>query len=692
MVKLIALLLFALFAHLPLTAEAVQDIIVTSGTTTLSRLGKVSIDVHGKGCKQITNKFHTSDDLFIPYGTKAEWESFLDFADSTNNIDVAPCPIAYGAWTYSGSCSATCGGGTIVQTRSCVYTPTGQALDCSYCGGECSQTVECNTTACAAWDRSCAAPAWNPSNNPATCGQNCTVTCMRDGVAVAGSNCTDTPPADYLASNSCSGCAPNSTTQAVTTVSCSKGGISGSGTIDVRRDIDCNGVPIAGTGHWVATSGCCIPNLPANQTQQRDSVSIPGCASVTNSCTTPWGSSVAHGSSVPAYPNATVPFGQTCQSQTRICNNGVLSGTATNQNCTVSDSCPAGSETTGSHTATCAQGGMVGSGTIYVDDMRDCKGNIIPGRGTWTGVTGCCIAGLPNNQTQNKFGINVAGCDATCSGTHIQQNTAACSVGGLSGNGTIYANVQVDCDGNKVPGTGYWTSTPGCCVPGLVNTQTETRFGLAVRGCDAPPPACTCKPAQCEGPNLVSRDSCTNRWEDGCGVQWNHASCAPQNQSCTTPWGATVAHGASTPAYATATVPFGQTCQPQTRVCNNGNLSGSYTNRTCTVDQPASCTKPWGGALAHGQSVTAYAASSVPSGSSCSSQTRTCNNGTLSGTYGYSTCSTSTPACSWKIARKDKIPGRTCNNPPTTGKGCSCGETDVFDYANCTVHMSCSAK
>ncbi len=41
-------------------------------------------------------------------------------------------------------------------------------------------------------------------------------------------------------------------------------------------------------------------------------------------------------------------------------------------------------------------------------------------------------------------------------------------------------------------------------------------------------------------------------------------------------------------------------------------------------------------------SVTAYAASSVPCGSNCSSQTRTCSDGTLSNSYTKSSCSMET--------------------------------------------------
>ena len=57
--------------------------------------------------------------------------------------------------------------------------------------------------------------------------------------------------------------------------------------------------------------------------------------------------------------------------------------------------------------------------------------------------------------------------------------------------------------------------------------------------------------------------------------------------SCTTPWGATVANGAPVTAYQTATVPYGNSCVSQTRTCNNGTLSGSYSNQSCTVDPPA---------------------------------------------------------------------------------------------------------
>jgi hypothetical protein len=42
--------------------------------------------------------------------------------------------------------------------------------------------------------------------------------------------------------------------------------------------------------------------------------------------------------------------------------------------------------------------------------------------------------------------------------------------------------------------------------------------------------------------------------------------------------------------------------------------------------------------VSHGQSIVGYATSSVPAGSVCAQQTRICNNGNLSGTYGFNSC------------------------------------------------------
>ena len=69
---------------------------------------------------------------------------------------------------------------------------------------------------------------------------------------------------------------------------------------------------------------------------------------------------------------------------------------------------------------------------------------------------------------------------------------------------------------------------------------------------------------------------------------------------------------------------------------------------TGSVGSAGSCTFN-GKTIASGSSVTAYLASSVPSGQTCTSQARTCSNGTLSGTYAYASCSVQVASASHSI-------------------------------------------
>ena len=114
--------------------------------------------------------------------------------------------------------------------------------------------------------------------------------------------------------------------------------------------------------------------------------------------------------------------------------------------------------------------------------------------------------------------------------------------------------------------------------------------------------------------------------------------------------GLEVASGSAVPAYATSHVPVGQTCATEFRACDSGNLTGSYNYSACTVDTAAGAACAFAGApVASGASVTAYLSSSVAAGQSCTSQTRTCTNGALSGSYNFSNCSVSTIAASCTV-------------------------------------------
>lgn len=154
--------------------------------------------------------------------------------------------------------------------------------------------------------------------------------------------------------------------------------------------------------------------------------------------------------------------------------------------------------------------------------------------------------------------------------------------------------------------------------------------------------------------------------------------------SCTLPWGGTLAHGGSVTAYST-NLSTNCAAASQTRTCTNGVLSGSYTYSACTT--AANCTLPWGGTLAHGGSVTAYAASQVPYGSTCSSQSRSCNNGSLSGSYQFNSCSARTCSSGGEVylgyCFELGTVGQNCNQACSAkgGKVCELTATRAIDGA-----------
>ena len=147
------------------------------------------------------------------------------------------------------------------------------------------------------------------------------------------------------------------------------------------------------------------------------------------------------------------------------------------------------------------------------------------------------------------------------------------------------------------------------------------------------------------GQNCISEQ---RRCENGSlSGSFNNGSCQVDQPSSCSFNGKTIAHGESVAAFAVSTVTFGQSCSKQieSRVCNNGILSGQNTFASCQVDQPAACLFN-GKTIAHSESVAAFAVSTVAFGQLCSdqSESRTCNNGVLSGQNTFATCQVDQPA------------------------------------------------
>lgn len=55
-------------------------------------------------------------------------------------------------------------------------------------------------------------------------------------------------------------------------------------------------------------------------------------------------------------------------------------------------------------------------------------------------------------------------------------------------------------------------------------------------------------------------------------------------QTCTTPWGAVLAHREAATAYETTSVLAGEECKSEQRTCSNGSLSGSHTAEACVIE------------------------------------------------------------------------------------------------------------
>ncbi|KYG62960.1 hypothetical protein AZI87_17010 [Bdellovibrio bacteriovorus] len=91
--------------------------------------------------------------------------------------------------------------------------------------------------------------------------------------------------------------------------------------------------------------------------------------------------------------------------------------------------------------------------------------------------------------------------------------------------------------------------------------------------------------------------------------------------------GQTLSDGQSITLYASETVPFGQNCQSETRTCINGVLTGSYGATQCRTAPPQPCVVG-GYALEDGETVELYGA---PRCGVASSAPATCTNGQLTG-------------------------------------------------------------
>jgi len=308
-----------------------------------------------------------------------------------------------------------------------------------------------------------------------------------------------------------------------------------------------------------------------------------------DSCTTPWGTSVTSGSVVTAYLNEAEPYGNvavppnTCQNaETRTCSGtpGTFSPAFTynEQTCAIATS----PNCTTPWNVAVVNGGHVNSYDVASVPFgytcpalveRTCTDGILSPGGNFSACTVQSTRDITVTATQTGTGtvsgITVSGTGATCVGLICTVDNAW---------------------------TGTLTATGTCSGGGIVAGTSATIPASAI------------------------------------GTSITLASCT--GPVCTTPWSTTIASGGSTTAYLTSSVLSPSTCASELRFCNNGVLAGTYTHQSCTVTPTYAITV----SAANGSG--SVASSTCNGGSSCS--------GLVAGTYtvaatlsGGNTCSKS---------------------------------------------------
>jgi hypothetical protein len=139
---------------------------------------------------------------------------------------------------------------------------------------------------------------------------------------------------------------------------------------------------------------------------------------------------------------------------------------------------------------------------------------------------------------------------------------------------------------------------------------------------------CTAGTADCVGLQVFVCDT-AGEWqpERVCADACEDGVCA-----CFLPWGGLLPESESTTAYLNSWEMAPELCSDhaETRTCIDGTLTGSYTNQACDQSYRG-CVLASYGSIDHGQGVSSYAAATVPCGETCTQVTISCNDGTLVG-------------------------------------------------------------
>jgi hypothetical protein len=114
--------------------------------------------------------------------------------------------------------------------------------------------------------------------------------------------------------------------------------------------------------------------------------------------------------------------------------------------------------------------------------------------------------------------------------------------------------------------------------------------------------------------------------------------------NCTLADDTKIKHGAQFVGYEESAVANGQTCKSKIQTCNDGIVTGGYRYSSCSVAASNACIFN-GKIIESGNNTIAYSSETIDYSGQCStiSEPRSCDNGTLSGSFIYSTCTPKSP-------------------------------------------------
>jgi len=390
----------------------------------------------------------------------------------------------------------------------------------------------------------------------------------------------------------------------------------------------------------------------------------PGGGGEPAACEAPWGSPVAHGESTIAFAAASVPFGQSCDSQTRSCSNGTLQGSFAFETCSVDAQDEDPDPFSFATVADAEPDTVVSSAPVQVTGF--------------TGTLPVLVYGGIEAKSALCTSASAASCEpATAADKHVapgqflrlSQRTA-----GFGTSRTVTAQVG--------PVSQVWTAAVRDALDCVAPWGDTVLHQASIEAFQTPsvpyPQQCgaeqrTCTDGVLSGLNIHA--SCTvdeplvlQPFPLGSALELDPGALAYSNQVRITGLPSTslmtvaasyspatlnvsTCVGAGCPAtgwstWSAATTPrnvaagtwiqFRWTA-PTFGASRQATVTVAGISETFSIASRAglSCDTPWGTPLAHGQSKTAYTASSLPYNSTCSGSSRSCTDGVLGGSASH---------------------------------------------------------